>query len=202
MRESEEIEILLKTKSKIEKKINWHEKELDQLHTILKLLERNISEKTFKVADSLPIKVKPTVPKKVIPPIQTSKPIPPQTVSQPVGMESIPLKATDGTLLGTISYGAEKMKAILSSKIQFNINTPPFNQFLITKILNSMISKDQSDARTNKISPEEILTYKIIRDDDIIKEVLINNYGDERRALTLRNSIRWTFEKMYEKMKI
>ena len=200
MRESEEIEILLKTKSKIGKKINWHKKELDNLQTILKLLERNISEKSFKVADSLQIKVKPTVPTKVTLPTQI--PTPNQTASQPVGMESIPLKATDGTLLGTISYDTEKIKAIPSSKMQFNINTPPFNQFLINKILNSMISKDQSDARTNKISPEEILTYKIIQDDDMIKEILINNYGDERRVLTLRNSIRWTLEKMYEKTKI
>ena len=137
MRESEEIEILLKTKSKIGKKINWHKRELDNLQTILKLLERNISEKSFKVADSLQIKVNPTVPKKVTPSTQTPIPTHPQTASQPVGIESIPLKATDGILLGTISYDTEKIKAIPSSKIQFNINTPPFNQFLINKILNN-----------------------------------------------------------------
>lgn len=193
MSEREEIETLLKSKARIERKINWHENELEQLHTILSLLERRISEKSFRPAETLKAKAKPALPKEAQPPI------PPKPERE---MQAIPMKSADGTLLGTIYIGEKEIKAIPSPDISFNVNTPPFNQFLITKIINGMISKDRSDAMNGKISPDEMLTYRVNQDGDIIREISIRNYGDERRAVTLKNSIRWTLEKMYEKMKL
>lgn len=196
--EKEEIEMLLKSKARIEKKINWHEKELEQLHIILSVLDRRISDKSFKGAETLQVKAKPATSKKApTPPIQA----PPADAAQ-TAMQTVPLKMADGTLLGTIYFNDKEIKAIPPPNIAFNANTPPFNQFLITKIINGMISKDRSDAMDGKTSPDEILTYRVIQEGDIIKEISIRNYGDERRAMTLKNSIRWTLEKMYEKMKL
>jgi len=50
-----------------------------------------------------------------------------------------------------------------------------------------------------QLPPERVFTYNIVRQGDIIKEVVIRNV-DEERLRELKSSIRWTFEKMLEKM--
>jgi hypothetical protein len=45
-----------------------------------------------------------------------------------------------------------------------------------------------------------MFSYNIVREGDQIREIIIRNVDDERLK-ELKSSIRWTFEKMYEKMK-
>jgi hypothetical protein len=45
-----------------------------------------------------------------------------------------------------------------------------------------------------------MFSYNIVRENDLIREIIIKNV-DEERLKELKSSIRWTFEKMYEKMK-
>ena len=73
---------------------------------------------------------------------------------------------------------------------------------MIGKVLNGMVSKDRNEAMAGTITPDEILTYRVLQEGDILKGIVIRNIKDERRITTLKNSIRWTLEKMYEKMKL
>ena len=186
MSEKEEIEKLLKIKERLERKIVKYKRELENLTQILALVEKQISEKSFKVAETLP--PKPAT-------IEVSPPTP--SVKQ-----VIPLKATDGTLLATIYLENNELKVVPSETIKFNVNIPPFNQFLIGKVLNGMVSKDRNEAMAGTITPDEILTYRVLQEGDILKGIVIRNIKDERRITTLKNSIHWTLEKMYEKMKL
>jgi hypothetical protein len=45
-----------------------------------------------------------------------------------------------------------------------------------------------------------MFAYNIVREGDLLKELVIKNV-DEERLRELKSSIRWTLEKMYEKMK-
>ncbi len=45
-----------------------------------------------------------------------------------------------------------------------------------------------------------MFSYNIVREGELIREITIKNV-DEERLKELKSSIRWTFEKMYEKMK-
>ncbi len=45
-----------------------------------------------------------------------------------------------------------------------------------------------------------MFSYNIVREGDLIREIIIKNVDDERLK-ELKSSIRWTFEKMFEKMK-
>jgi hypothetical protein len=45
-----------------------------------------------------------------------------------------------------------------------------------------------------------MFSYNIVREGDLIREIIIKNVDDER-VKELKSSIRWTFEKMFEKMK-
>jgi len=45
-----------------------------------------------------------------------------------------------------------------------------------------------------------MFSYNIVQEGELIREIIIKNV-DEERLKELKSSIRWTFEKMYEKMK-
>ena len=63
-----------------------------------------------------------------------------------------------------------------------------------------MQEKDSELARAGQLTPEKIFSYSIIREGDIIREIIIK-HADQDRLRELKSSIRWTLEKMYEKMK-
>ena len=80
------------------------------------------------------------------------------------------------------------------------MNTPPFNTFLVDRVLAKMQEKDSEMVRMQQLVPEQMFAYNIIRDGDLIREIVMRNV-DEERLKELRSSIRWTLEKMYEKTK-
>jgi hypothetical protein len=81
---------------------------------------------------------------------------------------------------------------------RFDVNTPPFTQFLIERILLKMQEKDDELSATGKISPDQVFSYEVIQENNILREITIRNI-DSDRLRELKSSIRWTLEKMYEK---
>jgi uncharacterized membrane protein YcaP (DUF421 family) len=63
-----------------------------------------------------------------------------------------------------------------------------------------MKKKDNEAIQKREIMPNEALSYSVITDGNIIREIIIKNYGNERRLREIKTSSRWTFEKMYEKI--
>ncbi len=194
--DEEEAERLSRSKVWIEKHISELEQELDHLRQLLTVVEGYTSGKVARVAEAPPA-----------PPAQpaAAPPRPPPLAIEPTPPtyeQIIPLKAADGTLLGSLFLGRNEMKITPTENITFRVSTPPLQQFLINKVLNGMAAKDREDAVSGTIQPDEILSYRIHQDGENLREVIIRNLGDEQRVTTLRNSIRWTLEKMWEKMKL
>jgi hypothetical protein len=63
-----------------------------------------------------------------------------------------------------------------------------------------MQERDGELARSGQLDPSKILCFDVTRDGDVIREIVIRNFDSDRLA-ELKSSIRWTLEKMYEKMK-
>ena len=63
-----------------------------------------------------------------------------------------------------------------------------------------MHDKDVELARNHQLSSDKIFTFNIVKEQDLIREIIIQNVDDERLK-ELKSSIRWTLEKMHEKMK-
>jgi hypothetical protein len=63
-----------------------------------------------------------------------------------------------------------------------------------------MKSTDEGRAAKGEITPEEILSFDINTDENKITSITIRNYGGERRLREIRSSLRWAFDKMYEKI--
>lgn len=188
MSEKAEVEELLKLRKRLEKKLEKLKSEAEGLKRLLSLIDREIAEKSFKPASLVEL--------------EAAKP---ETVFQaPVRppSQTITLKASDGTLLATMYVAEDEIRVVPSESLTFNVNTPPFQQFLVSKVLAGMEAKDREAASTGQLPPDQILTYRISREGDLIKEIIIRNYREERRAATLRNALRWTLEKMYEKTKL
>jgi hypothetical protein len=90
------------------------------------------------------------------------------------------------------------MRVIPEADKKFDTSTPPFEAFLIDKVLVKMRDTDQEAVRRGELMPDEALSFDVRTDGKIIREVLIRNVTPQRER-ELRSAIRWTLEKMYEK---
>jgi hypothetical protein len=112
----------------------------------------------------------------------------------------IPLKTVTGESLATLYIDQDSLRIVLAEDKNFNINTPPFTQFLVERVLAKMQEKDSELARTGQLTTDKIFSYNIVQEGDTIHEMVIKNF-DANRLRELKSSIRWTLEKMYEKTK-
>lgn len=174
----------------LEERIKSLEAEIEGLKIILEFVNSLLLERSFRRADEM-ISTK----------AQEAAPIahpPPAPPKEPIRV--IPLKASTGELLANIYVENRDLRVVPEPDKKFDINTPPFEAFLIEKVLNKMREIDQEAVRRGELKEEEALSYEIRRDGSIIREIIIQNVAPQRER-ELRSAIRWTLEKMYEKMK-
>jgi hypothetical protein len=70
----------------------------------------------------------------------------------------------------------------------------------VERVFAKMQEKDNELSRTGQLTPDKVFSYNIVREGDVIREIVVENV-DQDRLRELKSSIRWTLEKMYEKMK-
>ena len=185
--EREKIKKIAKLRALLEKRVEAMEEELDGLKTLLELVDAALLKEGFKRAE---------IPQPIQPP-------PRQATPQPSVMKqkkAVPIKTVTGDLLAQLYVEKDSMHVAFAGDKNFDINTPPFTSFLVERVLVKMQEKDREAASKGEIAPEEILTYNIKRDGDIVREIDIRNIKPGR-SRELKSSIRWTLEKMYERMK-
>jgi len=185
--EKEKIKKIAKLRALLEKRVETMETELDGLKTLLSLIDTTLLKEGFKRAE-------------ISKPVQTP---PKQTTPQPSVIQQkkgIPLKTVTGDLLAQLYIEKDSMQITLAEDKNFDINTPPFTSFFVERVLAKMQEKDREDASKGKIAPENILSYNIKRDGNLIQEITIRNLKP-KRSRELKSSIRWTLEKMYERIK-
>lgn len=111
-----------------------------------------------------------------------------------------PLQTATGELLANLYVEGDSLRVVLAEDKNFHINTPPFTQFFMERILQKMQERDSELVRAGELSQEDILCYNVSREGDVIREISVKNIGSDRLK-ELKSSVRWTLEKMYEKMK-
>jgi hypothetical protein len=112
----------------------------------------------------------------------------------------IPLKTMTEEPLALMYFDKQTIHVLPDESKNFSVNTPPFTNFLVEKVFAKMQEKDKEFVRLGQLKPDVMFTYSIVREGDLIREIVIKNVDDERLK-ELKSSIRWTFEKMYEKMR-
>jgi len=196
--DAEKLKRLVGFKKKLEKKVGELESELKELQATLEMINSILLEKGFKRAEITrpPTEIEALPSEEEVtaehgPPI-----IQPSTELEGV----ISLKAVTGELLATLYISEDSLRVVPAEDKNFNVNTSPFTPFLVERVLAKMQEKDSELARTGQIASDKIFSYSIIRDGDIIREIIVKNAGEDRLR-ELKSSVRWTLEKMYEKMR-
>lgn len=192
-KDSEKIKKLIEFKKKLKKKIEDLESEIKEMQTMLEAVDAILLEKGFKRPE-LP---KPTTTEPEVLSAQEQVTVKPSTEFESV----VPLKSVDGELLANLHIEDNSLRVVMVEDKNFNVNTPPFTHFLIERVLKKMQEKDKKLAESGQLTSDKIFSYEIIKEGDVIHEIQIENI-DKERLRELKSSIRWTLEKMYEKMKV
>lgn len=194
--DSEKLKALVNFKKKLEKRIEELEAEMKETAATLEAVNSILLEKGFKRGDMKEVKA----------PEEEAPPEVPVTVEEeasaaPRAVEPesvIPLKTMSDEPLAIIYVSKEALHVLPDESKKFSVSTPPFQQFLVERVLAKMREKDNELVRTGQLTPEKMFAYNIVREGDLIREIVLRNV-DEERLKELKSSIRWTLEKMYEK---
>jgi hypothetical protein len=195
---SERLKALVNFKKRLEHRIEELSSELEESQELLEAVNSILLEKGFKRGDM----------KEVKPPEEEELPTLHVTVKEeapaaPQAAEPesvIPLKTMDDEPLAIIYVDKEALHVLPDETKKFNVNTPPFQPFLVERVLAKMQEKDSELVRTGQLAADKIFAFNIMREGDLIREIVIKNFDDDRLK-ELKSSIRWTLEKMYEKTK-
>jgi hypothetical protein len=200
--DQERIKGMIALKQRLEKRLAKMDAETKELQATLDTVNTILLEKGFRRVN---IKESEAVPQKV-PAAQTKATSPPKE-SRSTGYQGgepenvIPLKTLNEESLAIIYIEKDSSLHVLPDESKhFSVNTPPFTNFLVERVLAKMQDKDSELVRLNQLTPEQMFSYNIVREGDIVREIIIRNV-DEERFKELKSSIRWTFDKMHEKMK-
>jgi len=187
MSEEESVRRLAEVKAYLEKRMLEIQDEASKLKSLLEVVDASLAEKSFK---------KMEVPKPV-PPL----PGPSPPLSQQVeGLRQVvPLKTPDGVYLADASETESELIITPALGMKFDVSAPPFRAFLVGRVLEPMRSRDDAAARSGQMNPDNVLSYALEQDGNLMKRLVVKNYGDDRRLQELRNAIRWTLRRIYER---
>lgn len=183
-------------RQRLEKRIEEISTELDGLQVLLEFVNATLLEKGFKRAETSQPSARESVTSAPV-----SKPTAKVAVPPVVEYESgVSLKTVTGDLLANLYTGKDSLRIILAENKEFNVNTPPFLQFLVERVFVKMQDKDRQAVASGELEPDKMFSFKIVQDDDILREILVENVSEDRMR-ELKSTIRWTLEKMFEKPK-
>lgn len=170
-------------KSFLERRIKQQEEEVSYLRSFLEVVDSLLTERSFRR-----VEIKPTTEAAVQQPgLPTTAP------------DSISIMTTDGVRIASMSVNPHSLEVVPETTVNLDSKSPPLRSFLVAKVLEPMLTKDKEAAASGSLSPDNMLTYDVEQEGGRLKAIVVRNYGDDRRLLELKNAIRWTLRRMYEK---
>ena len=183
MDSEDETRRLLKIREDLETRIGQLRAEVEDLRRAVAEIDRHIVRQGFRQPIPAPARLEPSTGEKSLDKDQSS------------------VKSRDGTVLGSLRVGEDEVVFEPREELGFTTAIPPFQSFLIERVLSNMRSTDESRVATGEIQPKGILSFDVSTEGDKILRVVVKNYGDERRLREIQSSLRWAFDKMYEKLR-
>ena len=194
---------LLEFKNTLENRLNEIEAEMADIKKALDQIDGIIVKtgfRTFSVPEVTSPKPKPQ-PEPEDVPEEPEHQIELKPSPHPADDDEMSITGKDGTLLGSLVVDGDTLVFTPSDVFEFTTDIPPFQSFLIERVLDNMRRTDQERSSNGELDPHEILEYSLETDEDKITSLSITNYGGERRLRELNSSLRWTLDKMYDKLK-
>ena len=171
--ESEEVKELARLKDYLERRLSELRNEVSLLEKLLELVDEELAKKSFKKAAA--VREKPA-------------PKPPETGRFRV------LRSRSGEILARVAVGRDELRFIVNPEIGLTRDMRPFSSFLIRKVLDAMSKADKERVEKGLLPPGYELSYEIILDGDLVKEIVVRNFREEYRLREIVNAVRWTLE--------
>ncbi|MBS7623756.1 hypothetical protein KEJ39_08850 [Candidatus Bathyarchaeota archaeon] len=176
---------LAEMKSYLEKRVAELTKESAELNSFLEVIDTMLAEKSFRRV-ALPAE-------RIGPP---DRPLPERGAALPVEEQIL---AAGGVRLGEMLVEGKTLTVIPNESLRFDVDSPPMRAFLVAKVLEPMKARDAELCRDKKKRQAEAFTYHMDEDYGNLRALIIHNFGDGKRLLELKNAIRWTLRRIYEK---
>lgn len=195
--DAERVKRIVSLKEKVEKKVDELESELKEQKALLETIDEFLLKKGF---------TRPEMPRQSSTEAPVSKE--PEAFEAEVYVQpevkvvesATDLLSANGVLLAKLYSEGKSARVVPALGMNFNVNVSPFGHFLVERVLAKMQERDSELVRMGRLQASEIFSYNILRDEDIVREIILKNVDAERLG-ELTSSVRWTLEKMYEKMK-
>ncbi len=193
---------LLEFKASLEARLREIEVEMADIRKALEQINDIIVNTGFRTLAPSQVPKATTPPK----PAPVEEPVEPQHEPEADpelvgGDEEMSITGKDGTVLGALNVEGNSLVFTPSDVFQFTTDIPPFQSFLVERVLDNMRRTDQERASNGELEPQDILEYTVDTDGERITSLTITNYGGERRLRELNSSLRWTLDKMYDKLR-
>jgi hypothetical protein len=196
----EKMKTMIAFKKRLEEQLEKLSAETEETQATLDVINQILLEKGFKRGDIKEVSAPADLPKEVVLPKQPETAKAPLTQQHTEPESVIPLKTMADEPLALMYFDKQTIHVYPDETKNFNVNTPPFTNFLVEKVFAKMQEKDKELVRLGQLTAEKMFSFSIVREGEEIREIVIKNVDDERLK-ELKSSIRWTFEKMFEKMK-
>ena len=184
--EDSDLKRLAEMKAYLEKKISESERETDRLRSFLQVVDSVLAEKSFR-------RVKIPGGPEAASVVET-----PEAKEKQAG-EAWPITTPEGVHLADLQITESDLTLMPDPSIKYDVTSPPLRAFLVARVLDPMHVKDEELAKAGKLSADRILAYEMADDGGALKSLRVRNYGDQGRLTELRNAMRWTLRRMYEK---
>jgi hypothetical protein len=181
-----DVKRLAEMKAYLERRIAESQQEIERFRSFLEVVDSLLAERSFR-----PVKIPAEA--QAIPTAEKT-----EAVKKPAG-ELWPLTSPEGVHLADLQITESEIVLVPDSSIRYEVASPPLRAFLIARVLDPMSSKDQEAVRNGQLNAADVLSYQVEEDSGVLKTLRVQNYRDQARLGELRNAIRWTIRRMYEK---
>ena len=180
----ERVRRLARLRELLVRRIKELEDELSGLREILSAVDELLKELSFRPLS--------------LPEEGAEAPSPAPTPAPPAEAErTIPLTTVEGEILAHMRVGPGYVRIVPAEGKRFHASSRPFRYFL--RQLQGMQDREASLVAEGRMSPDEVVSFQVVKEGDVIKEVVIRNVKPED-VRKLRSIARWTLRTMWEQM--
>jgi len=195
MSSESDIRKLLKIRADLENRVEKLQIEIDDLNAVMAEIDKAIVGQGFHQTSTGGFQTMK------LPEMKSSEYKPPEPTLAEPAYDGSSIQAKDGTNLGKVQITDYTLLFTPKEGITFTLSTPPFQSFLLDRVLGNMKTTDEAKAASGEITPDQVLSFNVETEGETIKALTIRNYGGERRLREIQSSLRWSLDKMYDKMK-
>ncbi|MCS7138263.1 MAG: hypothetical protein NZ941_07850 [Candidatus Caldarchaeum sp.] len=168
--EDAEVKKLAELKTFLEQRLSELEREAESVKSLLEIIDRELVAKSFK---------------KVQPPAEALE-------KEPSALRTI--RSRSGALLATMSLKEREARIVFNPEIRVTQDMRPFSSFLLRKVLDSMREADLQKVAEGRLDQSSVLTYEVVYDGDVARELVVKNFREEARLREIVNSVKWTLD--------